>query len=87
MTEGVHHIPPEGRRYLNPIMKYFEFEHLPARLQRYSKPFCVLAKQIDVTMKDGPEKSVCLRKLLEAKDACVRASLDEYPDAVGLIRE
>lgn len=66
----------------NQIINYFEFQHLPAKLARFSKPFCVLAKQIDVTMKDGPEKSVCLRKLLEAKDACVRAALDE-PAALG----
>lgn len=69
---------------MNQIMRYFEFQHLPPKLQRFSKPFCVLAKQIDVTMKEGTEKQVCLRKLLEAKDACVRASLDEPEMAPGL---
>lgn len=69
----------ERYRDASPIMRYFEYRHLPPKLARYSKPFCALAKQIDVTMKNSAEKSVCLRKLLEAKDACVRASLDE-PD-------
>ncbi len=71
----------------NQIMKYFEFAHLPQKLQLYSRPFCVLAKQIDVTMKDSAEKSVCLRKLLEAKDACVRASMDEPQPTEEQIRE
>lgn len=61
----------------SPIIKYFEWDHLPRKLGRHSRPFCVLAKQIDVSMKDSAEKSVCLRKLLEAKDACVRAAIDE----------
>ena len=28
----------------NPIMKYFEYKHLPERLQEISKPFCELAE-------------------------------------------
>lgn len=74
MTEN---IPAAPGHEPTPIMKYFEYSHLPPKLARFSKPFCVLAKQIDVTMKRSAEKTVCLRKLLEAKDACVRASLDE----------
>lgn len=57
----------------NPIMKYFKYEHLPEHLQRVSKPFCELARQIDADTYDGPEKSAGLRKLLEAKDCIVRA--------------
>lgn len=58
-----------------PIMKYFAYEHLPAHLQEVSKPIGELAKQMDESLPDGPEKSVGLRKLLEAKDALVRAKL------------
>lgn len=58
-----------------PIMKYFAYEHLPAHLQEVSKPICELAKLMDEMLQDGPEKSVGLRKLLEAKDALVRAKL------------
>lgn len=58
-----------------PIMKFFKFNHLPEKLQEISGPFCSLAEQIDKSIPNGPEKSVCLRKLLEAKDAAVRAVL------------
>lgn len=59
----------------NPIMKHFQYEHLPAHLQAVSKPFCELARQIEADTCDGPEKSAGLRKLLEAKDCIVRAAI------------
>lgn len=62
---------------MTPIMKYFEFAHLPERLQKVSKPIGELAKLMDESIKDGPEKTVGLRKLLEAKDCLVRAALDK----------
>lgn len=58
-----------------PIMKYFAFAHLPAKLQEISEPICNLAQAMDTVLPDGPEKSAGLRKLLEAKDAFVRAAL------------
>lgn len=60
---------------INPIMKYFAYEHLPEKLQAISKPIGDLARQMDEQLPDGPEKSAGLRKLLEAKDCLVRASL------------
>lgn len=59
----------------NPIMRYFEYGHLPAHLQEVSKPIGELAKEMDASLPDGPEKSAGLRKLLEAKDCFVRAKL------------
>ena len=59
----------------SPIMKYFAYEHLPAHLQEISKPIGDLARQMDESLPDGAEKSTGLRKLLEAKDALVRATL------------
>ena len=59
----------------SPIMKFFAYEHLPPHLQKLSKPICDLAKQMDEGLVDSAEKSVGLRKLLEAKDAFVRAAL------------
>lgn len=58
-----------------PILKYFEFTHLPLKLQEISEPVCRLAQAMDTVLPDGPEKSAGLRKLLEAKDAFVRAAL------------
>jgi hypothetical protein len=58
-----------------PIMKFFSYEHLPESLQKVSRPFAELAKLMDENLPSGPEKSAGLRKLLEAKDCFVRASL------------
>lgn len=71
------------------ILQFFAYVHLPPHLQLVSKPFCELAHAIalgDNTPESGtvtigaalprnPERTVALRKLLEAKDAAVRALL------------
>lgn len=59
----------------NPIMKYFEYAHLPPHLREVSSTLCEVAKTFDARLPDGPEKSAGLRKLLEAKDCFVRAAL------------
>lgn len=59
----------------SPIMKYFEYSHLPAHLQEISKPIGDLAKEMDSLLPDCAEESAGLRKLLEAKDCLVRAKL------------
>lgn len=58
-----------------PILRYFRFGHLPAHLRDVSALFAHLAEDLDDQLPDGPEKSVALRKLLESKDAAVRAML------------
>lgn len=58
------------------MMKWFAFNHLPERLQVASKPFCILADELCGICAAGPERTVALRKLLEAKDAAVRALLN-----------
>ncbi len=60
---------------MNDIMKYFEYDHLPEKLQEISKPICEVAKQYDSKIESSAEKSAGLRKLLEAKDCLVRAAL------------
>lgn len=60
----------------SPILRYFEFEHLPDDLRAVSRHFAVLAKWVDDELSAGAEKSTALRKLLEAKDAAVRAALE-----------
>lgn len=57
------------------MLKWFAYEHLPAHLQEVSKPFGLLAESLCVTIESGPERTAALRKLLEAKDAAVRAKL------------
>lgn len=60
---------------MEPILQFFAFEHLPERLRPVSQPFSVLAHQIVDTLPRNPERTVALRKLLEAKDAAVRSVL------------
>lgn len=57
------------------VAKYFAFEHLPPHLQDTSKPFADLAWIIVGTIPDNRMRGQALTKLLEAKDAAVRASL------------
>lgn len=56
------------------VLKYFKFEHLPPKLQDVSREFSELAVKV-AALPASPEVTVALRKLLEAKDAAVRASL------------
>lgn len=71
------------------ILQFFAYAHLPPHLATISKSFCDLAHAIVYgdnhpdtgTVSSGPpvprnpERTVALRKLLEAKDAAVRAVL------------
>lgn len=58
------------------MLKWFEYAHLPEHLQAVSKPFGDLAMDLCAKVQGGPERTVALRKLLEAKDAAVRAQLN-----------
>ena len=58
------------------MMKWFAFEHLPVSLKDTSRMFHSLASDICADIAAGPERTVALRKLLEAKDAAVRAKLN-----------
>ena len=57
------------------MMKWFDYEHLPPHLQTVSKAFHTLADDVCSNVAPGPERTVALRKLLEAKDAAVRATV------------
>lgn len=58
------------------MMKWFAYEHLPSHLQEVSKQFHALASDIALLVQPGPERTVAMRKLLEAKDAAVRATVN-----------
>jgi hypothetical protein len=59
----------------DPILRFFHYSHLPPSLRAASKPFCDLARHIIDSTPRNAERTVALRKLLEAKDAGVRAML------------
>jgi hypothetical protein len=68
---------------MEPILQFFTYAHLPPAMQKVSKPFSDLAHQIVADLPRNPERTVALRKLLEAKDAAVRASIyQELPAGV-----
>lgn len=61
----------------SPILRYFAADHLPdGPLRDVSLRFRKLALRLEEELPPGAEKSTTLRKLLEAKDAAVRAALD-----------
>ena len=60
----------------SPILKYFEFDHLPGKLKPISRSICGVAQYMEGELPQSAEKSAGLRKLLEAKDCFVRARLD-----------
>lgn len=64
------------------ILRWFSYDHLEGEARRVSKEFHDLASLLcdgdpmdstDFPILAGPELTVALRKLLEAKDAAVRA--------------
>lgn len=73
----------------DPMLQFFAYAHLPPHLALISKPFCDLAHAIVLgdnvaeagtvtigrALPRNPERTVALRKLLEAKDCAVRAVL------------
>jgi hypothetical protein len=56
------------------IYQFFAFAHLPPHLAEVSRPFADIATFV-LTLPRNAERTVALRKLLEAKDAAVRAKL------------
>ncbi len=55
------------------MLKWFDFNHLPPHLADVSSQFALLAEHVCEKIEPGPERTVALRKLLEAKDSAVRA--------------
>lgn len=55
------------------LLQFFAYGHLPEHLQEVSKPFSELADLLVSNVPSNPERTVALRKLLEAKDCAVRA--------------
>lgn len=70
-TSGVMDSVQISTRY--PVLRFFEYAHLPQHLADVSAPFRTLAWDLACGLPYDTETSVALRKLLEAKDAAVRA--------------
>jgi len=57
------------------MMKWFDIEHLSGKPRDTSAMFADLAYRIEAVIAPGPERTVSLRCLLQAKDAAVRATV------------
>lgn len=56
------------------VLRFFEYDHLPeGPIRNTSRDFQAFAQSMAVRIDPDPELTVALRKLLEAKDAAVRA--------------
>lgn len=64
------------------VLDLFGYEHLPEHLQAVSKPISDVAHHLADALSDGPELTVGLRKLLEAKDALVRQAVLDAKAAI-----
>lgn len=67
--------PPESTPDVEPMMRWFAYEHLREPMRHVSLNFHALAVVITATVPRSAERTVALRKLLESKDAAVRAVL------------
>jgi len=63
----------------DPLIQFFGYTHLPPDLQEVSEHFHALAMTIVRLLPRNAERTVALRKLLEAKDCAVRARVWRDP--------
>lgn len=70
------HADPDDLERRYPVLRFFEYRHLPYELQQISRVMATTAWEMAQTLPYCAETSAGLRKLLEAKDCFVRAGLD-----------
>lgn len=66
--------PRQGYLAIESLLRFFDTSHLRPDLVQVVEPFAVLARRVAAGTPNA-ERTVALRKLLEAKDAAVRAEL------------
>lgn len=60
------------------MLKWFAYTHLPdGPVRQTAMKFRGMAEYVIDSLAPGPERTVALRKLLEAKDAAVRSAIHE----------
>lgn len=68
----------------NQIVQWFEKEE---QLKMVSGWFAELAYKVEAMIPDGPEKSTALRKVLEGRDAAIRAASTPLDEAVEVVQQ
>ncbi len=61
--------------YSHYLMQFFETRPLTHDLQLICEPYQMAAKQLCKLLPDNPETTTALRKLLESRDAALRATV------------
>lgn len=77
----------EGRHPgVHDALQWLTFSHLPESLQQYSRPFYVAAVALlGEVFLDSPELTTALNKMVEAKDAGVRAGIKSGTGRAGAV--
>ena len=66
---------PQNANDAEPMLRWFRFEHLPEKLHFVSRRYAEIAAFVASNLPLSAERTVALRKLLESKDAAIRAAL------------
>lgn len=66
-------IPLQSTQPSERMMQFFECANMPLDEQVIAAPIMVVAEVVVISINAGPERTVALRKLLEARDAAIRA--------------
>jgi hypothetical protein len=68
--------PTDEEIAFEPLLQLFKHSHLKeGPMRETSLQFCHLARKVVANLPRNPERTVCLRKLREAKDAAITALL------------
>jgi hypothetical protein len=76
MSAAIHPPPVEftvEEMKTDDALRFFHYAHLPEKLQAVSRPFAEHARRLIDTLPRCPQRTIALNKLIEAKDAAVRA--------------
>lgn len=65
-----------------PMLQFFAYDHLPKPLCDISERFSWLAHRLVEDLPTNAERTMALRKLLEAKDCAVRAWIFQSGEGV-----
>ena len=60
--------------HIHYLTQFFEYRHMTPNMQAICKPFAHLVQSI-LELPDNPERTHALRKILEARDCAMRASI------------
>lgn len=59
------------------MIKFFTVDHLPPQLKGIASAYQDLAEEIIMRVPAGEQRKIALQKLLESKDATIRAIIEK----------